>query len=141
MRKLTWLLFLVALPCGAHEVHHDISVTGAVVVQLRYADNRPYSYEGYELYPADKDVPAQVGRTDAEGRVVFLPGENRQWRLKAFSADGHGVDLRFESPAVAGATAGSDGGTGRTALAVLGLGLILGVFGVVQLFLKRRKST
>jgi nickel transport protein len=141
MKKLGWLLFWLALPCAAHEVHHEILATGAVVVQLRYADNRPFAYEGYELYLAGKDVPVQVGRTDAEGRVVFLPGENRQWRLKAFSADGHGVDLSFESPAVAASAAGADGGPGRMTLAVLGLGLILAVFGVVQLFIKRRKPT
>jgi nickel transport protein len=139
MKKLGWLLLVFALPCAAHEVHHEVLSTGAVLVQLRYADGRSFSYEGYELYPADKDVPAQVGRTDAGGRVVFIPGSNRNWRLKAFSADGHGVDLRFESPAVPDGTVVVEGGPGRTTLVLFGLSLILGGFGVIQLFIKRRE--
>ena len=110
-------------------------------IALNYADGSPFAYEKYELYPEGKDVPAQVGNTDAAGRVVFIPGDARQWRLKAFSADGHGVDLRFASPAAQGNAAAvidADASPSRTALALLGLGLILALFGAYQLFGKRR---
>lgn len=141
MRTFVVLIALWAGTVAAHEVHHTIAATNAVSIALNYADGSPFAYEKYELYPEGKDVPAQVGNTDAAGRVVFIPGDARQWRLKAFSADGHGVDLRFASPAAQGdAAVAIDAGVGpsRTALALLGLGLILALFGAYQLFGKRR---
>jgi nickel transport protein len=139
MRALAFLLALWAGAASAHAVDHVITAIGAVSVAMKYADGSPFAYEKYELYPDGKDVPAQVGNTDAAGRVVFIPGDTRNWRIKAYSADGHGLDLRFESPALqAGATAANDTGPGRTTLALLGLGLILAAFGFYQLFLGKK---
>ncbi|MBK7813548.1 MAG: ABC transporter permease [Rhodocyclaceae bacterium] len=137
MRVLVFVLALWSGAAAAHAVHHDIVATGAVSVALTYADGSPFAYEKYELYPDGKEVPVQVGNTDAAGHVVFLPGDTKQWRLKAFSSDGHGVDMRFESPAVLGNTAAAESGPSRTTLALLGLGLILAAFGAYQLFLGR----
>ena len=105
-------------------------------------DGRPH----HHARAVDPEATAQVQDETADvvgvaGRVVFIPGDARQWRLKAFSADGHGVDLRFASPAAQGnAAVAIDAGVGpsRTALALLGLGLILALFGAYQLFGKRR---
>jgi nickel transport protein len=139
MRALAFLLLWVGA-AGAHEVHHAIAATNAVAMSLTYADGSPFAYEKYELYAEGKEVPVQVGNTDAAGRVVFIPGETKQWRLKAYSADGHGVDLRFESPAVqAGAAVTADAGPGRATLALFGLGLILAAFGAYQLFGRKKK--
>lgn len=141
MRALVFLFALLAGAASAHEVHHTIAATNAVSVSLRYADGSPFAYEKYELYPEGRDVPAQVGNTDAAGRVVFIPGDTLQWRIKAWSTDGHGVDLRFESSAVQGnATAAIDAGAGpgRATLALLGLGAILAAFGAYQLFGRKR---
>jgi nickel transport protein len=139
MRILVLLLMLWTGTAAAHEVHHLIAATNSISISLNYADGNPFAYEKYELYPEGKEVPMQVGNTDAAGRVVFIPGETKQWRIKAYSADGHGVDLRFESPVLQpGATAAADAGLGRTTLAILGLGVILSVFGIYQL-LGRKK--
>ncbi len=134
------ILFLLALWAGhahAHEVQHTITAKSAVAVSLRYADGSPFAYEKYELYAEGGEVPAQVGNTDVAGRVVFVADGGRHWRLKAFSADGHGVDLRFEVPAVEAAH-DADPGPGRATSALLGLGLILAAFGAYQLFLGRK---
>jgi len=140
MRALVFLLALWMGAGSAHEVHHAIAATNAVAVSLSYADGSPFAYEKYELYADGKEVPAQVGNTDAAGRVVFIPGATRYWRIRAFSADGHGIDLRLESPALQAEPAtASDGGPGRTTLALLGLGLILAAFGAYQLFGSRRQ--
>lgn len=139
MKPLLFLLLMLWAETGlAHEIHHRIESAGAVVFHLDYADGRPFSYEAYELYADEKDVPAQVGRTDAMGRIVFLPGAARQWRIRAFSADGHGVDLRFEPPAVAGQAAAVTADPSRFSLILFGLSLLLGGFGLYQLLLKRK---
>jgi len=140
MRALVFLVALWVGAAGAHEVHHVVAATNAISISLTYADGSPFAYEKYELYPEGKEVPVQVGNTDAAGRVVFNPGETGQWRIKAWSADGHGIDMRFESPPLqAGPAIASDAGPGRTTLALLGLGLILAAFGAYQLFGKRRQ--
>lgn len=141
MRTVAFLLILWAGMAGAHEVHHVVAATNAVSISLTYADGSAFAYEKYELYPDGKEVPVQVGNTDAAGRVTFIPGETKNWRIKAYSADGHGVDLRFESPALqAGPAATADAGPGRATLALLGLGLILAAFGAYQLFLGRKSK-
>lgn len=138
MRVLLFLLLMLSGAASAHEVLHAVETAGAVVLRLSYADGKPFSYEAYELYPGQNDIPAQVGRTDAGGRVVFLPGVSGQWRIRAFSADGHGVDLRFEAPAVASQAAAVTPGPNRVSLILFGLSLLLGGFGLYQLFLKRK---
>ncbi len=80
-----------------------------------------------------------MGRTDAAGRVVFLPDGHSDWRLRAFSDDGHGLDQHFEASAPAQpGTAPNDAAPDRT-LAVLGGGLLLALFGLYQLFTKARR--
>jgi nickel transport protein len=135
------LAALLAVPALAHDVSHRVGTALAVTVALSYGDGKPFAYEAYELFPDGADVPAQVGRTDGQGRVVFVPGEHRKWRLRAFSGDGHGADFRFESPERGSASSSADAvWLDRPAMAALGLGLILAGFGIWQLFLRRRRA-
>jgi nickel transport protein len=141
MRTLALFLLLCTVGAAAHEVHHDIAAAGAVMVRLTYADGSPYAYEKYELFPEGQEVPAQVGNSDSQGRVVFVPGETTNWRLKAYSADGHGVDLKFAAPAIQVATTPAVAASPDRATQVLiGLSLLFGLFGLVQLLLRRRKT-
>jgi nickel transport protein len=147
VRRLAILLLLLcANLAAAHEVDPAVAAVDAVSVTLAYADGSPFAYEKYELYAEGQEIPAQVGNTDARGRVTFIPDAAGQWRLKAFSADGHGVDFRFAAPvapsnAVAANEAGGAGerGPNRPSLMLFGLGAILAIFGIYQLFTKRQK--
>ncbi len=150
MKRLAAAIFLAQLcclagPARAHELQFQVTAAPAAVIQLRYADGQPFAFEAYELYPGTAEVPAQVGRTDAQGRLVFLPEGNGDWRLKAFAADGHGLDQRLQvAPAGGDAPAAGtpDAGLDRFARVILGLSLILGGFGLYQFFLsKKRKSS
>lgn len=134
---------LGTVPAIAHEVHHTIESTGAVAVRLTYADGKPFTFEAFEAYPEGKDVPAQVGRTDDQGRAIFVPGDIKRWRVKAFSADGHGVDLRFDAPIATAsqspATTSSGDGPSRASLLLFGFSLLLSGFGIFQLWLRKEK--
>ncbi|MDO8932675.1 MAG: hypothetical protein Q7U97_09800 [Rhodocyclaceae bacterium] len=136
-----WPMLLCALACpvAAHEVLHEMTQAQAVVVRLVYADDEPFSYESYELYPDGSQRPAQTGRTDAQGRVVFLPDRTTHWRLRAFSADGHGVDLKLETPPGGGSAAATDAAPDRGARLLFGLAVILAAFGALQLFIRKKK--
>jgi nickel transport protein len=143
-------LWSVLLMCGAtlaqaHEVHHRIEASGAVLVTLNYANGEPFAYEKYALYPAGQDIPQQVGNTDAQGRIAFVPGATSQWRLQASSADGHGVNLEFAAPVVAAPMVATGAGSATTDIAAprwllagFGLSMIFGLFGLLQLFTRKK---
>lgn len=139
MKFLLALLLGLAQAASAHEVLHEIAATNAAVVKLSYADGSPFAYEKFELYAQGQNQPQQVGNTDSAGRVAFVPGEGRRWRLRAFSADGHGVDLNFELAAAASA-ANAPVESPRQERWVFGLALILGAFGAYQLFLRKHNK-
>lgn len=137
MRAALLLLCWLAVPAQAHEVRHRIDAAEAVVITLAYANGEPFAYEKYALYAAGQETPAQVGNTDAQGRIAFVPGAAKRWRVQATSADGHGVDLEFAAPALAAPAARPENAP-RWLLAGFGLSLIFGLFGLVQLFLRKK---
>jgi len=139
MRFFLAVLCFALLVTGAraHEVTAQVSGAGAVVVKLQYADGQAFAFEAYEVLAAGNDHPIHVGRTDAEGRAVFLAPGPGELRLRAFSADGHGLDLRFVPEATA-ANASVRASEDRAARIMLGIGVVLALFGAAQLFLRRR---
>lgn len=142
MRRGLWLcLALLSGAAWSHEVRLEATQQGASVVRLTYADGQPFAFEAYELYVPGKDVPEQVGRTNTQGEVVFLPGSRTQWRLKAYSADGHGVDqvLKVTASATEGAKPAATEPP-RTILLASGLGIVFGLFGILQLFQRKKTS-
>jgi nickel transport protein len=145
MKRVILLLGLLAGSAMAHEVHLAQSQQTAAVVRLTYADGKPFAFEAYELYPVGQEIPAQVGRTNGDGQVIFLPGTQGDWRLKAYSADGHGVDQSLKvsggsGEAVAAGNAGNAGELPRGLLLAAGLGIVFGLFGLVQLFFRKKSS-
>jgi nickel transport protein len=132
-----WLFSLA--PAMAHEVHHAVEAANAVSVRLTFADGRPFAFEAFEVYAAGSDKPLAVGRTDAQGRAVFVPPGAGEVRLRAFAADGHGVDLTLNPPRGVTATA-APVAEDRPAKLMFGAGLLLALFGLIQLFVRRKKS-
>jgi nickel transport protein len=127
------------LPAAAHEVEHEITRGEAIVVRLRHEDRAPFSNESYEVFRPGEATPYQVGRTDPLGRLSFVPDAPGDWRVRAFSEDGHGADLVVPSDAslVPPSTAPT---AGRTARIVLGLAIILGLFGAFAVYRSRRNA-
>lgn len=139
MNRLLFVSVFLSATVSAHEVQVAVGSAVATVLQINYADGQPFAFEAYELYPQGGEVPAQVGRTDARGRVSFVAGQGETYRLKAWSADGHGVEQLVVS-------VGGDGvvnvapSSNRTPLLLAGAGGIFGLFGLWQLFLRRRSG-
>ncbi len=132
------ILTLLAFPAASHDLQHTETAGQALVVQMRYADGSPFAFQAYEIYREGEKAPRQLGRTDKVGRIAFLPDGPATWRVKVFSEDGHGLDIRVES---------GDGGTvdaanqpifDRFPRIVVGVAVILGLFGALRLFLSGR---
>jgi nickel transport protein len=144
MHFLIACLFAVwLLPVNAHSVQHHIETGPAVVLTLTYAKGTPFAHEKYTLQAAGKAQPTRSGHTDADGRIVFIPGNITHWHLKAHATDGHGLRLDFTVPQVATPTPTPpnplpDDGPNNASRILFGLALILGGFGAYQLVLRRR---
>lgn len=138
MKSLIVLLCCWASLVQAHEVHHRIEAADAVVITLAYANGQPFAYEKYALTPAGQETPQQVGNTDAQGRIAFVPGSVSNWRVQATSADGHGLNLDFAVPTTATPGTPVNTSTPRWLLAGFGLAIIFGLFGLFQLFLRKK---
>lgn len=124
----------------AHDLQYTVVGGQAVVIKLFYADNTPFTFEGYEIYREGEKLPYQVGRTDKQGRIAFLPDAAAQWQVKAISEDGHGLDFKLSTDAAAALSGSEKPLFERYSRIFIGVALILGVFGVLNLYLKRRKS-
>jgi nickel transport protein len=138
MSRLILLLCCWASLAHAHEVHHRVEATNAVVITLSYANGQPFAYEKYALTPAGQETPQQVGNTDAQGRIAFVPGATQAWRLQATSADGHGINQQLTVPATGTHAAATGETMPRWLLAGFGLSLIFGLFGLFQLFMRKK---
>lgn len=136
--SLALALMLLPMPVAAHEVQYELKPASATVVQLRYADGQAFAFEAYEVSLPGDDRPVQVGRTDAEGRLLILPS-SAELRVRAFSADGHGVEFKL-NPTLGGEATAPGTGNGRNARLVLGAGILLALFGLGQLFVRRNNK-
>jgi nickel transport protein len=122
----------------AHDLQYSVDHANAVVLRLYYVDTKPFSFEGYEIYRDGEKLPYQVGRTDAAGRIAFLPDKAGSWRVKAISEDGHGLDFTLATDAAARVEAHDKPVYERYGRVVVGVAVILGLFGVLSLYLKKR---
>ena len=142
MRRFLAIAVLLSLSVpattDAHEIIQRVSRGTGVVIELSYPDHSPFSYEQYEVYREGEEMPYQTGRTDALGRIVFLPDRQGGWRIRAFSESGHGIDVTIDAgPEGAMGTVGHSD-SDRWSKIVLGLIIILGVFVVIFRVLRRR---
>lgn len=135
------VLLLAAWPAVAHDLQYTVVGGQAVVIKLFFADNTPFTFEGYEIYRDGEKLPYQVGRTDSLGRIAFLPDRAADWRVKAISEDGHGLDFKVSTDAAAALTGSDKPAFERYSRIVIGVAIILGLFGLLNLYLKRKKAT
>jgi nickel transport protein len=132
--------FASAIPnAWGHDLQYSVSDAQAVVLKLFYIDNKPFAFEGYEIYRAGEKLPYQVGRSDAQGRIAFLPDRAGNWHVKAFSEDGHGLDFTLATDSAARVESSEKPVYERYGRIVVGIAIILGLFGLINLFLKQRK--
>ncbi|KQP39746.1 ABC transporter permease [Pseudorhodoferax sp. Leaf274] len=140
---LALAVWALAGGASAHALRHEVRVGEAVVVSLHFTDGEPFAFERYELFRGKGTEPVQSGLTDAQGRLVLLPGAAgaaEGWRLRAFSVDGHGIDTALAFALhdnAAPAPPPAEPGWARVAL---GAGLILGLGALAKRLLRSRRA-
>lgn len=135
---ILFILFSNVLFC--HEVNYSINQKNCYVIEVSYGDGTKFSYESYEIYkPGDEEKPFQVGRTDEGGRICFLPDREGKWKIKAFTEDGHGVNFSVEIRKGVNISVKKIDFFERFSKPVFGVGVLLIVFSILNIFLRRKK--
>ena len=137
---LTLLCCLCPLLGQAHELHYTVTQGEAVILHLFHDDTSDFRFKAYEIYREGEGRPYQSGHTGAQGRVALLPDQPGRWRLVAYSEDGHGVDIRFTTDEAARPDAVDSSLYDRHGRTLVGVALILGVFGFFMLFVRRKPA-
>jgi nickel transport protein len=140
-RTARWLLSILMLVSGttpAHDLQYTVVGGRAVVIKMFHADNSPFTFEGYEIFREGEKLPYQVGRTDSQGRIAFLPDRAATWRIKAISEDGHGLDFKVSTDASAMPSGSEKPAYERYSRIFIGIAVLLGLFGLFNLYLRRK---
>ncbi len=140
---LGWMisLFLSLSPALGHSIHYEVQQKG-VSVRVFYEKDNPASYSEYELFGPEDKEPHQIGRTDKNGFLSFLPDRPGVWKIKVWGESSHGfhgvtIDVKvdqslqlesFSKPLVATYTK-----------LLVGISLIVGLFGAYALWNSRKK--
>jgi nickel transport protein len=135
------LCLLTVAPAYAHDLQYTVSEGQAIVISLFYVDNTPFTFEGYEITRDGEKLPYQIGRTDAQGRIAFLPDRAASWRIKTISEDGHGLDFKLETDAAAQLASAEKPLFDRYSRIAVGIAVIFGLFGFLSLYLKRNNAS
>lgn len=138
----------------AHGVHPHVSTCRAVVVEFGYENHQPMADERFEVRAPRQESPFLSGQTDPLGRAVFCPDRVGEWTVRVFSQDGHGATatVTVDEAMIAGTAPhqnahAEDGqtpnlvvpGGGIVNKLALGIGVLLGIFGVVAILTSRNK--
>ena len=144
MTRFAWLMvaaMIASLPASAHEVSHAVTRAEAVVIHLTFADGSPFAYEECEIRRDGETTAFAVLRTDAEGRVAFVPPTAGTYHARALAQDGHGASFSFVADDLLVASSTPAGSASRDVVRLaLGVGLILLLFVGLRLLTRSRSE-
>ena len=132
-------LVTFSAPAAAHRMDHAISTAEAQVLTLSHPFGDQPLFEPYQIFAPDSTVAFQNGRTDALGRVSFLPDRPGRWRVVVTTEDGHGLEVRVrvdEALEVAEVEGPAQAGVMDV---VAGVGYLLGLAGLFMLWRQRKQ--
>ncbi len=123
-----------------HRMDHEIATAEAQVLSLSHPFGQQPVFEPYQIFAPDAEVAFQNGRTDALGRISFLPDRPGRWRVVVTTEDGHGLEVRVRVDEALGVTEVE--GPARNSLVniLAGVGYLLGLAGLLVLWRKRKKA-
>jgi len=137
--KIVFLLLTFASILFSHNLEHSISKGQSVVVSFSFGHKDDFSFQNYEVYAPNSEMPFAVGRTDALSRVSFLPNSGGKWRVKAFSEDGHGkiVEIEVDENMLVKLDANTNNTFTKT---LIGIMMLFGIFGLIYIKKKDNKN-
>ncbi|EQB39503.1 hypothetical protein M947_05775 [Sulfurimonas hongkongensis] len=137
--KIVFLLIVFATLLFSHNLEHTISKGQSVVVFFSFGHEDDFSFQSYEVYAPNAEIPFAVGRTDTHSRVSFLPNAAGEWRVKVFSEDGHGkiVEIEVDENMLVDIDANNNNTFIKT---LIGIMILFGIFGLIYIKKKDKKN-
>ena len=131
--KILLLMGILFSPLGlsAHDLQYQIEPGPPMVIYLFFSDNSKFSYEHFEIFAPGERTVFQKGFTDKLGRVALLPDRPGTWRIRTFSEDGHGANVKVEVGPNQILKNYSRSPFDRYSRVFTGAGLIFGIFGFI----------
>jgi hypothetical protein len=119
------------------------TVAGGISGEARYVDNLPLQRVPVQLYRLDPlNDDAVIGwqtLTDEQGGFRFLSLPAGRYALKLSDGLGHQAEVRVELGTVAAGQVWSSSAPSRSGDLLLGLGVIFLIFGLLGLWMSRRR--
>lgn len=137
------MVFVLATAGAApgHGVRHSTS-EGGTIVRAAYDDGSPMAFcDVAVLAPCEAETPFQAGATDRNGGFAFIPDTNGTWTVTVDDGMGHRVTARVVVEQGALVEGNAAVPAGRLHGAIVGLGILFGLFGLWALFANRHKAS
>ncbi len=119
---------------SAHGVYGDIDRAQGIMAHAAYDDGEPMSYAKVEIFKKGENLPFQTGMTDRNGRFLFLPDRQGDWKVVISDEMGHKIALKAVVDDMARMSVKGAGGSPtvtRWQGMVAGLGIISGFFSIL----------
>ncbi len=122
----------------SHGMRGRTALETGILFEAEYDDGEPMSDAAVEVFIQDEELPFQTGRTDKNGRFLFLPDQPGEWKVVVKDEMGHRLAVKtiIDESMNLNKTGGqtdwtADGGfLPRYEKAFMGLSLIFGVSGL-----------
>lgn len=144
---LAVFLLSAAALCRAHGVDGYADQATGYCVTARYSDGEPMSWAEIKIAAPDSDIEFQNGRTDRNGKFMFLPDGQGAWEVVVQDGMGHrmALEVMVSGAADAKGTAvpvarGTASGKSRPMGVVAGVGVIFGLCGFFYGWKARRTA-
>jgi nickel transport protein len=100
MKSITFFICFIACiltiadTAWAHGIRGKIISKTGILAEAEYDDGEPMSYASVEVFNLKENLPFQTGRTDRNGRFLFLPDNPGDWRVVVNDEMGHRIVLK-----------------------------------------------
>jgi len=131
------VLLVLVVPVWGHGTEGVAEKEEGILVSAEYDDGEPMNYAEVKILAPESDIPFQKGRTDRNGRFMFRPDQKGLWQIIVSDGVGHRLALEREILDVKGdiKTAAAEkigvSTLSRTQGIIMGVSIILGLFGIV----------
>jgi len=142
MKSITFYLCFIAYIltfadiAWAHGVRGKITSKTGILVEAEYDDGEPMSYAAVEVFILKTKLPFQTGRTDRNGKFLFLPDKPGDWKVVVNDEMGHrlalitNIDKNIDLSKKSEQTDKYAVSLSRHERVLMGISIIFGIFGV-----------
>ncbi len=144
MDKMKFLLiFIVFISLPFSLMSHGVDllvVSGGVGVEALYDSGEPISDADVEIYsPGDSENIFQAGSTDRNGRFLFFPDSDGEWKIIVNDGMGHGGSQTLVVKDSGKSLKKNGDPPGRIIKLLSGLSVIFGITGILFFIFARKE--